>query len=533
MSATPAWAELDVNELNAALARAKTRLDEPDYDQLSLGVAGFTELLQLLENQRLSLKRLRQLCFGASSEKSRDVLDEPPDSRHNHGPRKKNKPAPKGHGRHRASDYTGGEHVALDHPTLNAGQRCPHCEDGKLYTQCEPGSFVHITGQAPLGATCYQLEKLRCSLCDKVFTAALPEEVGIEKYDDSAATMIAMLKYGCGFPFHRLAGMQRNLGIPLSASTQWDVVERAAGKLVPVHDELIRQGARGELMHNDDTTARVLELMDPNIRCEAFDALSPERSGVFTSAIVSIHEQRMIALFFTGAKHAGENLEHVLSQRVRTLKPPIQMCDALARNLSSEFNTILANCIAHGRRKFVELINSFPDECRHVLETLGEVYEFDAVTKNDGLSPEQRLTFHQQRSAPLMNDLYEWMTKQTDDKLVEPNSGLGQAIAYMTKHWQKLTLFLYVPGAPLDNNICERALNKAIQHRKSSLFFKTLNGARVGDLFMSIIYTCQLAGINAFDYLTELQKHADELAANPRAWVPWTYRDTLARASPT
>jgi transposase len=83
-------------------------------------------------------------------------------------------------------------------------------------------------------------------------------------------------------------------------------------------------------------------------------------------------------------------------------------------------------------------------------------------------------------------------------------------------------------GAPLDNNVCERALKKAILHRKNALFYKTQNGARVGDLFMSLIYTCQLNEANPFDYLTELQRHPDQLAASPELWMPWNYRATLA-----
>jgi transposase len=112
---------------------------------------------------------------------------------------------------------------------------------------------------------------------------------------------------------------------------------------------------------------------------------------------------------------------------------------------------------------------------------------------------------------------------------VEPNSGLGAAITYLLKHWTRLTLFLRQAGAPLDNNVCERALKKAILHRKNSLFYKTQNGADVGDLFMSLIHTCELNGANPFDYLTELPRHAEELTRNPAAWMPWNYRDTLAR----
>lgn len=529
MSQPPQWVSLDINELNAVLARAEGRLDESDHEKLRLSVEGFVELRRLLEDKRMTIQRLRQLLFGARTEKSREGLADP----HDASAGDEDTPPRKGHGRRRAQDYTGAECVELTHPALRSGQSCPHCEYGKVYTQREPRVRVRIVGQPPLGATSYALEKLRCNLCGEVFTAPLPPQAGTKKYAESAASMIAVLKYANGFPFNRLANVQAHLGVPVAPSTQWDIVKRAAEQLGPVHDELIRHSAQGELVHNDDTTMRVLELMDPNRRREAFADLSHQRSGVFTSGIVSMYQRHAIALFFTGAKHAGENLQHVLAHRARDLNPPIQMCDALSRNMSPEFETIIANCLAHGRRKFFELLNNFPDQSRHVLHTLAQIYKHDAQTKKDTLSPQQRLTFHQTHSEPLMDALHQWMTKQLEDKTVEPNSSLGEAISYMLNHWDKLTLFLRVPGAPLDNNVCERALKKAILHRKSALFFKTLNGARVGDLFMSLIYTCQLAGVDPFDYLTELQKHARDLALHPHQWLPWNYRDTLARASPT
>jgi hypothetical protein len=260
---------------------------------------------------------------------------------------------------------------------------------------------------------------------------------------------------------------------------------------------------------------------------------SNERTGIFTSGIVSTKDGRKIALFFTGRKHAGENLADVLRRRAAGLKPPIQMADALCRNLPQEFKVILANCNAHSRRRFVKVVENFPTECRYVLETLGTVYKNDATAKAENMSPEERLRFHQNQSGPLMEELHAWMTGQIEEKKVEPNSGLGEAITYSLKHWQKLTLFLRVPGAPIDNNLVERALKKAIIHRKNSLFFKTENGAHVGDIVMSLVYSCQLEGVEPFDYLNELQRHAEELAANPQDWMPWNYRATLARIQKT
>ena len=278
-------------------------------------------------------------------------------------------------------------------------------------------------------------------------------------------------------------------------------------------------------MHNDDTSMRVLSLdRDADI--------SPERTGVFTSGLVWIYQERRIALFFTGCKHAGENLAEVLKQRSPDLPPPIQMCDALSRNvpkLPEPLATLLANCNAHSRRNFVKVTSSFPEQCRFALETLGEVYGYDEQARARGMSAEERLHFHQEHSGPVMEKLHTWCDVQFEERKVEPNSGLGQAISYLLKHWEKLTLFLRVAGAPIDNNLVERALKKAILHRKNSLFYKTRKGAQRGDLFMSLIHTCELNGVNPFGYLTELQRHAEELKQNPSEWMPWNYRETLAR----
>jgi hypothetical protein len=175
----------------------------------------------------------------------------------------------------------------------------------------------------------------------------------------------------------------------------------------------------------------------------------------------------------------------------------------------------------------VEVAVSFPEDCRHVLETLGKVYHNDKEARQQELSAEDRLRLHQEKSGPLLEQLKRRFVDQLAEHMVEPNSGLGEAIGYTLKHWDRLTLFLRVAGAPLDNNICEMALKKAILHRKNSLFYKTHNGARVGDIFMSLIYTAELRKINPFDYLVALQKYGEAVSADPAAWMPWNY--TLAR----
>jgi transposase len=307
------------------------------------------------------------------------------------------------------------------------------------------------------------------------------------------------------------------MGIPLPASTQWDIVERCADRIHPVYRELIRQAAQGRIIHNDDTTMKILSAVNEE-----------GRSGTFTTGMVSVTGERKIALFFTGQKHAGENITDVLAKRHTRLDPPIQMCDALSRNTSKEFTVILAHCLAHARRNFVDEAGNFPDECRHVIEALGEVYHNDARARECSMTPHERLVSHQSESGPVMNRLHGWMTAQFEEKKVEPNSGLGKAFSYMLKHWESLTLFLEVEGAPLDNNVCEQALKRAILHRKNSYFYRTLHGAGIGDLFMSVIALCRLSNTNPFTYLVALQKHSTKVFRNPDKWLPWNYEVAAA-----
>jgi hypothetical protein len=438
---------------------------------------------------------------------------------------KNNKPKPKGHGRNAAADYTAAEQIKVDHATLKPKDNCPGCLKGILYEMKVPKVVVRITGKAPIGAKVYQMQKLRCNLCGEIFIADTPAGIGEEKYDAASGAMIALLKYGSGIPFYRLEQLQGSCGVPLPASTQWEIVEQMANGFYPVYYELNRQAAQGDVIHNDDTIMKILALMQNNDQSQ--------RKGIFTTGILSTVNDQKIALFFTGRKHAGENMADLLQQRQSDRSPPIQMCDALSRNTSDAFKSILANCLAHGRRKFVEVALNFPQQCRYVIETLAEVYKNDEIAKEQNMTADERLHFHQCKSGPVMEDLKTWLNDQLDLKKVEPNSGLGQAISYMLNYWKPLTLFLRVPKAPLDNNICERALKKAILHRKNALFYKTENGARVGDLFMSLIHTCNLAGINPFDYLTALQQHASELSERPDRWMPWNYTAASSQIEPS
>lgn len=513
---TPVPIELSGDQLAALIERIKARkLLDDDYKALEAMGKTIGFLSQTVNDKAASIKRLLKMLFGASSEKTENVLKKPKAGR----PKTEAKKKAKGHGRNGAADYTGAQKVYIAHSELKHKDPCPACLKGKVYQCKKPKTLIRVTGQCPLSARIYEIEKFRCNLCGEIFTANEPDDIAEDKYDASVGAMIALLKYGNGVPFYRLENLQGAVGMPVPASTQWDIVRDFSGHIYPAFCQLIEHGACGEVIHNDDTTMKILSLVN--------EAQASERKGMFTTGMVSIYNDQKIGLFFTGRQHAGENLADLLAKRQADRGPPIQMCDALERNLPKDFETLVANCMSHGRRRFADLYDNFPDECAHVLKLLGKVYKNDADAREQALSGAERLDLHQRNSGPLMAGLKNWLHTQFDEKKVEPNCGLGHAIKYMLRHWEELTLFLREPGVPLDNNICERALKKAILNRKNALFYKTERGARVGDLYMSLIHTCELCDANPFEYLVALRENSIAVKQQPALWMPWNYQQTL------
>ena len=552
-SKTPQPLEISLNETEELLKRIdEKKLDDKDFEKIKAFIRSFVFIQRLLERQKLSIKKLKNLFWGnTKTEKSENILtetesdkDEDEDEGEGEGgafssgiensKKKKVEKEKKGHGRNGASTYVGAEVVYVYHKKLKGGQLCPDCEGAKIYKWYKDGIEIRIKGSPPLKAIVYKLEKFRCALCGKIFTAPLPEEAGEAKYDAAAKSIISLLKYGSGFPYYRMDNFQKALGVPVPASTQWDILEPVSKTAVHPYGELVRQAAQGKLFHTDDTGVKILEIMKENkerkvevVTEDAADTDWEKRKATYTSGIMSKVGDHVIVLYFSGRKYAGENLDEVLRRRAMDLGPPLQMCDALNQNYPKKFATIIINCLSHGRRKFVELLDSYPQECRFVIETLAEVYKYDEEARVKKMTSRERLCFHQEKSKPLMDKLEKWFEEQFAQKKIEENSNLGQVINYMQNHWQKMTGFLRIEGAPLDNNCLERALKVAILNRKNAYFYKTKNGAHVGDVFMSLIETCRRAKANPFDYLTRLQENAINVIKNPGKWLPWNYKETI------
>jgi transposase len=498
--------DVDLKELDQIVdAATEQPLTEADAGKLRSAIHAMAE--EILAKRR-------------TTEKLESIINEASDKDENGQPQQAKLPKP-GHGRLKAEAYTGATKVSVPHSELKPGCTCPECGKGKL-SEKKPRTLVRITGSAPINAKAYVCQRLRCNLCGETFTAELPDGVHPEKYDESVCSTIAILKFGYGVPYDRQARMQKSLGIPMPASTQYELLEETATYLKPVGQELLRQLAQVPLIHTDDTSMKILK-----VKREPEDP----RTGLFTTGIVGVAEDHKIGIFFTGPQHAGENLAEVLNHRAEQLESPILMCDALSWNtskLKAPDAVILANCLAHGRRKFVDIAQNFPEACLHVLKELGKVYKHDQTTKDEKMTSTERLKYHKLHSRPVMKALKVWIDDQLESK-AEPNGGLGNALKYLKRHWKALTVFLKDGKAPLDNNLCERAIKKAVLNRKNAMFYRTLNGAQVGDLFMSLIHTCELNGVNPFDYLNTLQRQEfGELQNHPQDWLPWTYQNAQA-----
>ncbi len=427
----------------------------------------------------------------------------------------------RGHGRMSAQRYVGARKVVCRHEDLEPGQRCPACGRGRLYP-LPSGVEIRIDGHGLLEAIHYELEKLRCSACGQVFTAPLPQEAGEEKYHARARAVLALGRYYLGLPFYRIEHYQALLGVPISDATQWDQVERVADCAYPVYECLKELAAQGEVIYQDDTHVRILSLLAENQQRE-----DGERTGIYTTALVVQQGEHTIELYFSGRAHAGENLEAVLALRDVDRDAPIVMSDALSVNEVQE-PVIRCHCLAHGQRQFTEIEEVFPQECDYVIAALKEVFQHEETTRLRQMTPEQRLAYHQTHSGPVMKQLCTWLEKQFEDRTVEPNSSLGKAFQYLLNHWDTLSRFLQVAGAPIENNIVERALKLMIRQRKNSLFYASTHSAYVASVLTSLIQTCVQAGVNALEYLVSLQVHRDEVFKNPAAWLPWNYQDNRA-----
>ena len=489
-------------------------------------IHGNAWMARQLELGQLSIAKLRKLFQIQGSEK---ILSRKPKNDPSSLGNRSNTPEAdkKGHGRNSADAYQGAAIVEVDHPELNPGDTCPaEACGGRLYEMSEPGTLVSVTGAPLASATRYNLQKLRCAICEIIYTAPLPEGVSDQKYDANFIAMLMINKYFISVPLYRQDRLQNHLGIPLPASTQWDLMVAKKPMLEALYKALSQDAANGVALCYDDTSVKIMS----EIKAAKL-AKKGEKSQhtCFTTGIVSIHEDHRTYLYITDNRTAGKCVAEIMALRDADLDLPIMMCDALSANIPQGISDdlyILCYCLVHARRQFYELPNGYDDLADKVIGFIGTIYDHEAHTKS--FSSQKRLAYHQEKSTPVMEELKLYLEEQKSQ--FEPNSIAGKAVDYILNRWTQLSQFLRQLHAPLDTNIVERALKLIIQVRKSSMFYKSLSSAAFASYVQSALYSAAQNDINPCEYMRVLIDNEKAVIQTPSNWLPWHFKETLKQS---
>jgi transposase len=568
MAKEPEIIEVSDNELDQLIKNVGDgNLSGENLKLIHTILTAYQYVLSILRYKKTTVQKLKDLLFGKHTEKQKpaDINTAPP-SPGDPGPLtvetnqeaapsnteasaqlvlalqeaylpegdEADKPKPKnnrtGHGRRGHDSWENAKFFFHPHSMLKVGNPCPRCS-GKLYHFAVPGVWVRFVGQAPLVAEVHKLERLRCSTCTEVFTATPSDDLCENPTaTPEARATAAIIKYQAATPFNRFSNIQKSFGHAIPRTTIWTLCKDMASYLTEPFGVLIEQAAQGEILQNDDTKVKILDLMKENKDAEARGE-KLKRTGMFTTGIVSKSQERTVYLFLSSRNHAGENLACLLEMREKWREAPIQVCDASDMNTTlGEHQTEVGGCHDHARRKFFEVKTSFPSSCAYALKEWKQVYHTDKIAKQKKLTPEERLLLHQTRSRPALERLKTWCEDKLNNKEVEPAGHLGCAMQYYLNQYETLTLFLRRRDVPLANIDCERALKIPIAVRKMSYFYKTATGTKVSDIIFSFLATCGSVGVNVFDYFVAVQNHHEAVKKAPELWLPWNYQEQLVKA---
>jgi transposase len=182
----------------------------------------------------------------------------------------------------------------------------------------------------------------------------------------------------------------------------------------------------------------------------------------------------------------------------------------------------LAYCWSHGRRA---LIKAQPKAGSPIVDEallrIAAVYKIEAEIR--GLPPEQRMAVRQDRSRPLVDQFFTWLSAQA--ARVSRKSELGKALAYMLRRQAGFCLFLDDGHVDMDSNLVENAIRSPAMTRRNTLFAGHDDGARCWARFASLIGTCRMNGVEPYAYLRDLYtKLANgHLEKDINALMPWAH----------
>lgn len=522
---TPERAEETVRFLQEQIKRGGNNVES-----LRVALSGLTSYLKVckvLSQPKITVQILRRM-LGIVTPDPKPFPNKDEGKMGDKDPKDK----PNGHGKRGYDDFPDADTRYFAHPEFDTpGCRCPECWKGKVFP--EDGNFVRFQGQPFLKILRVLHEIWRCNLCQASFPAPIASDLVLDgsperAFGFSAIAMIALIKYFFGTPWFRAEKLQSLLGLPVTASTLCDQCRTLSKALEPIYRVLFAEAAQGWLFYSDDTGIRILGLT-MEVKTQRKTQKEVLRTGVHTSCVISeLPENRRIILFKSGIIHAGEFLDEILLFRKVGLPTPLHMSDGSSCNPATVTETEPAACNAHAKRKVDEQKDLFPEHQAFIKAIYKKVYEYNADAKRIGMDPKSRLLYHQERSLPLMEKMFGWMQAEMDNKNVEPNSILGGIFSYFLVRKEKLMAFTKFEGAPIDNNTLEQTLKIVALLRKNAMFFKTLAGAMMSDVIMSIGATAGFHGTNLFHYFVSVLRYQKEVAEHPEKFLPWNYLKTIA-----
>ena len=438
------------------------------------------------------------------------------------------------HGRRGKDDFPEAEQRYFVHPDFDhSGCSCPECLDTKVYLMGALGGGIRFTGQSSTRATGLNYEIWRCGGCSAYFPAPLPPTIqndgGTSRVGYSAAAIISISKYLYGTPWARQERIGAMMEIDLPDSTQCEQSYRVAKAGMPVYGRFFIEAALAGLFYSDDTGNKILNLkFEQKVRRTTGETVT--RTGVHTACVVAVlPDGKEIVIYKTAIIHAGELMDEVLINRPKELPAPYHMSDGHAANPPTVRPVISGECNCHARRKVEDKQASWRKVWDYVKSIYKHVYKIEKQAKTQQLSSEDRMALHHCESLPIMKAMFQWMQDCLNNKTVEPNSNLGNVFEYFLVREKGLTAFCFHPGFPLDNNHCENAQKLVALHRKNAEYFRTLRGACVGDVIMSLGATLERCGGNILHYLIALQRYEAEVADRPQDFMPWNYIETVKK----
>jgi transposase len=424
--------------------------------------------------------------------------------------KKKRRRSPKNGGRNGFDDYPSVSIDVIENP-YQSGSPCPCCTKGKLY-EGEDRQGIQYDAAPLIQVKRHRKKVLRCNACGQ---EQVPRK-SIPRHTNEARSAV-VVERALGMPLNRLSRLQTLFGVEIPQSTLWIMAKELWERVGhSVFNALCDSACGGLIFGGDDTKARILEIQ------ERYKSGEKIRKGCYTSSICTQVHGRDIILYFTSNKYLAENFTGLLVRRDDEDETVISlMVDASANNVPTLTWVILGFCLAHGRRKFVELLDDSPVECKYFLAQIAKIYQNDKLTKS--LSVHERRDYHRMHSLPILRAMYREMIRLFKEKLIEPNSNLGKVFTYWLKRRYGFAAFTRIPGMPLDNNATERALRPMAMGRKTSLFFMTLVSAGIWSELFSLVFTCEKNGINAYAYLNWLQENWLAASREPENFLPWHF----------